>query len=263
MLLISSKHNPQYKTALALVQEAKARREAQQFMIEGLHALNMAQAQGAAVAWVLVRASAQTKPEVLTTLASLPAAAKVFALDDALLGSLSDLTTPPEIMACVHKPQPVVLDVDAKASVLLLECIQDPGNMGSILRSAVAAGITQVYLTVGCVDVFSPKVLRAGMGAHFLVTCHERVDALAMLAAFEGVSVVLDLQTEHDLFSSDLRGPMCFVFGNEGQGVSDALKAACDLRLKIPMIGAIDSLNVGVAAGICLFEQLRQKQSRA
>ena len=143
----------------------------------------------------------------------------------------------------------------------MLDAVQDAGNVGTVLRSAAAAGIRHVVLGAGCADAYSPKVLRAGMGAHFALTLHERVDLRDWLAGYPHRTLATAL-TEHNNFSLyelDLRPPSAWIFGNEGSGVSPDILAAADATVKIPMQGAVESLNIAQAATICLFEQMRQR----
>ena len=141
---------------------------------------------------------------------------------------------------------------------VLLDDVQDPGNVGTIMRTAVAAGVSNVYLSHGCADVWSPKVLRAAMGAHFQVRVSSDVDLLQLLERHAGKIVVTDLVARQSLYDVDLRGPVCMIFGNEGAGVSEPLKAVAGEKVLIPMPGKIESLNVAAAAAICLFERVRQ-----
>ena len=146
-------------------------------------------------------------------------------------------------------------------SCLLLEGIQDPGNLGSLLRSAVAAGLKQAFLSKGCVFAWSPKVLRAGQGAHFFLDLHESAPLTAIAERFPGTVVATDPRAGASLFDADLSGRIAWIFGAEGGGVSPALAACAGLRLRIPMAGPAESLNVAAAAAICLFEQVRQTKS--
>jgi TrmH family RNA methyltransferase len=141
----------------------------------------------------------------------------------------------------------------------MLESLQDPGNLGSMLRTAVAAGIRQVFLGPGCVFAWAPKVLRAGQGAHFGLSIHERA-ALPLLAArFPGLVVATDPHADASLYDLDLTGLVAWVFGGEGTGVSPELAARATVRARIPMPGPAESLNVAAAAAVCLFEQVRQR----
>ena len=142
----------------------------------------------------------------------------------------------------------------------MLEDIQDPGNLGSLLRSAAAAGCDAIFLSKGCADVWSPKVLRAGMGGHFVLNIYEATDLLAVAAAFQGKLLAGALGAETSLYDCDLRGKLAFAVGNEGSGLSDSLKALSSQVITIPMLGKVESLNVAAAAAVCLFEATRQRR---
>ncbi len=165
------------------------------------------------------------------------------------------MDTPTGIVALIRIPQPPEGKTDC---CVLLEDVQDPGNLGSILRSAAAAGIGRIHLSPGCVDAWSPKVLRAGMGAHFHLSIHENSDLVAAARDFSGQVVATTLDAEKTLFSLDLSGPTAFVIGNEGAGISAGLLEVSDSRVMIPMPGAAESLNAAAAAAICFFERVRQ-----
>ena len=141
---------------------------------------------------------------------------------------------------------------------IMLEDIQDPGNLGSVLRSAAAAGIEQVFLSKHTVHAWSPRVLRAGMGAHFMLRIHEQCDLLALARRFKGRVIATSHHAKTAVFDADLTGNIALLFGNEGAGLSDALASAAHEVIAIPMPGKIESLNAAAAAAVCLFERLRQ-----
>ena len=141
----------------------------------------------------------------------------------------------------------------------MLEDIQDPGNLGSILRSAAAAGCDTVFLSQGCADVWSSKVLRAAMGGHFFLSIYESVDLIAVAEAFQGTIFAGVLNTKNSVYECDLRGQLAIAVGNEGAGLSASLLATTDKHFSIPMTGQIESLNVAVATAVCLFEAVRQR----
>jgi RNA methyltransferase, TrmH family len=151
----------------------------------------------------------------------------------------------------------------ATESVLLLDGLQDPGNLGSILRSAAAAGIVRVYCGPGTVFAWSPKVLRAGMGAHFLLSIIEDADLAAVIRAARAPVLATSSHATQSLYEQDLRKPVVWLFGNEGQGVSPALLSLASETIAIPQAQGIESLNVAASAAICFFEQVRQRSMLA
>jgi TrmH family RNA methyltransferase len=143
---------------------------------------------------------------------------------------------------------------------LVLENVQDPGNVGSLIRTAVAAGVQQVVLSPGCADVWSPRCLRAAQGAPWLATVYTDHDAGGFVDTFTGHIAATVLNDGQNLYEQDLVSPIAWLFGNEGQGLSKELAARATCRITIPMPGAMESLNVNAAAAVCLFEQVRQRQ---
>ena len=141
---------------------------------------------------------------------------------------------------------------------IVLDRLQDPGNVGSILRTASAMGFAQVIALKGSVALWSPKVLRAGMGAHFALTLVEGA-AIADVAALGLPIVGTHLRDAQWLHETALPRPLAWVFGHEGQGMSDAVSAACTLRVRIAQPGGEESLNVAAAAAMCLYESARQR----
>ncbi|MDH4276009.1 MAG: RNA methyltransferase, partial [Gammaproteobacteria bacterium] len=147
------------------------------------------------------------------------------------------------------------------ACAVLLENIQDPGNLGGLLRTAAAAGAGAVYLSAGCTEAWSPKALRAGMGAHFLLQIHEQQD-LTKIATQYTTSVATQLHAANSIYDVVLGDSVAFIFGNEGAGLSADLARCATHHVHIPMPGKMESLNVAAAAAICLFERVRQLSMR-
>jgi len=143
--------------------------------------------------------------------------------------------------------------------VLLLEDIQDPGNVGTLLRSAAAVGAGHVLLSPTCAFAWSPKVLRAAMGAHFALNLVEGADLAAWTARFKGQSVALDGSGETSLYDLELRGKTALLVGNEGAGLSPRLRDAASVRAKIPISKRMESLNAAAAGTVALFETARQR----
>jgi TrmH family RNA methyltransferase len=166
--------------------------------------------------------------------------------------------TPSGLLAVVPLPGQVAepsLDIDT----VLLDGVQDPGNVGTLLRTAAAAGVRQVLLSPGCAAAWSPKVLRAGQGAHFVLDIVEEADLISFVRDYQGMVAVTCLDEATSLYAASWQGALAWAFGAEGQGVRRELLEAADLRIKIPMPGAVESLNVGAAAAVCLFEALRRR----
>jgi RNA methyltransferase, TrmH family len=186
---------------------------------------------------------------------------------EALVASLSDAHTPQGLVALAERPQPAAERIFAGTPlVLVADAVQDPGNLGALLRSAEAAGATGALLTAGCADPFSWKALRGSMGSAFrlpLATGLALEAALERLAA-RGLAVyatAADGEKRYD--EADLRGPVAVVVGSEGRGLALATQRQARARLRVPLAAPVESLNVAVAAALVMFEAARQRGFRA
>jgi TrmH family RNA methyltransferase len=229
------------------------RKDGARLWLEGDHLLRACLARGRPLQQVLVAESAWAQP-ALRGLAE--QAQRVLLLPDALFKELSTLESPASIGALIERPLGTALQADRPT--VLLDRLQDAGNVGSILRSAAALGVQQVVALKGTAALWSPKVLRAGMGAHFglrLVEGLHRDDLDALSLPWIGTSLGASLE----LHRTVLPAPCAWLFGNEGQGIADELLERCDRVLRIPQPGGEESLNVAAAAAVCLYESLRQR----
>ena len=255
MKKISSADNTQFKTLLKLVHSSRERRLAGYSLLDGVHLLEAYQSRFGAPEQLIVSRTGADNPEVQALLHA--AAAATLCLDDPLFRQLSSVATPTGVIAVIKTPRrdalPATLD-----TCVMLEDLQDPGNLGSILRTCAAAGVKQIFLSKQTVNAWSPRVLRAGMGAHFSVEIYERVDLIELARAFPGRVLATQMHAAQSVFSSNLTGKIALMFGNEGAGLSDALLACAHETLSIPMSTETESLNVAAAAAICLFERVRQ-----
>lgn len=253
---ISSSDNPFYKELRKLSGSARQRGKSAQTLLDGVHLLSAYHASGKVPLHLMITSAAQHDPEVAALLEKLPQV-PLTQLDDALFAGLSELKTVSGVLALVAVPQ-VEMRVQESHFCLLLENIQDPGNLGSMLRSAAAAGCDTVYMSQGCADAWSPRVLRAAMGGHFALKLHEHVELPAVVSAFQGTIFAAALSAGSSLYASRLQGNIAFAIGNEGAGLSQSI-LDCSTPVSIPMPGKIESLNAAAAAAICLFEAVRQR----
>ena len=255
----TSRDNPTFRQLRLLAESSRERRKQNKTMLDGIHLV---------AAWferfgppdlLVVSEAGERHPEIREFLAGHPQTPpQVFA--DALFKEVSPVATPTGLLALVTIP-PAVHPYGHEGSCVLLEAIQDAGNLGSILRTSAAAGITDVYLGAGCAQAWSPRVLRAAMGAHFQLRLHEHAALDTVIRSFEGISVSTSLDASESLFDLDLTGPIAWVFGNEGGGLTADTARRTKCAARIPMPGNTESLNVAAAASICLFEEVRQKTS--
>ena len=256
MKAISSRDNPLYKELLGLANDRRARRQSGCTLLDGPHLLQAGLEAGVTFRR-LVFSEAGATGALIDWCQRLPHALPCV-LPAALYNALSPVETPVGVLAVIDIPQPSNLAQDE--CIVLLENIQDPGNLGAMLRVAAAAGADAVHLSQGCSDAWSPKCLRGGQGAHFQLAIHENVDLPMLAQGFDGLVYAASLGGTASLFDLDLRGRVGFAFGNEGAGLSAPLCAAAQPFI-IPMPGKVESLNVATAAAVCLFERVRQRHS--
>jgi len=257
MKLIQSRDNPLYKELVKLSGSARQRGKANQTLLDGAHLLTSYLDAGMQPRHVLISAAALGDTEI-TALLDRMDSVPVTQLDEKLFAGLSDLKTPTGIIALIEVPVPDT-PVSQSRFALLLEDIQDPGNLGSMLRSAAAAGCDAVFLSPGCADAWSPKVLRAAMGGHFGLKVHEFQNLPDVAKGFSGSLLAASLQAKHSLYDCDLSGNLAFLIGNEGAGLSGELLELATQKITIPMHGKVESLNAAAATAICLFEAARKR----
>ncbi len=250
---VVSAANPLYRTLLRLSRDGRARREQGLTVIDGVHLVEAYLASGGTPQHVIVAEGAGSRQEIAVLTRRLPVPPVMVA--DGLFASLTELKSPSGILAVIAIP--AAQAAIAPSFCVLLEDIQDPGNLGSILRSSAAAGVSDVWLSTGCADAWSPKALRAAMGAHFSLRLHQPAD-LAQAALRSERVIALTPNADRPIFELDLTGTVALVFGNEGTGLSAALREVSTELATIPMPGHTESLNVAAAAAICLFEHVRQ-----
>jgi RNA methyltransferase, TrmH family len=262
--LISSRDNPFFKQLVKLAGSAQQRRATGLTLLDGPHLIHAYRLALGQPKNLIVSESSCQNEEIKHLLAEQLAKGAqketaVIVLSDALFRTVSPVKTPTGVIAVVDIPTQEVLPQREEDSFwVLLETIQDPGNLGSILRSAAAAGATNIYLSDGCADAWSPKTLRAAMGAHFVVRIHEQSDLAEVARTFSGKVIATSLKAKNSLYQTRLTGPVAFIFGNEGMGLSDALLQATSDQIVIPMSSATESLNAAAAAAVCFFERVRQ-----
>lgn len=254
MAIIASAQNPTIKHLSKLSENARYRRDSGECVLDGIHLLDACLKAGQQPSKVYLAASQTENPEISALLAQLTSPVTLVA--DAVLAKASELKTPTGILAIYQPPK---LNNAQYQRIVWLDDVQDPGNVGSILRSSAAAGVDAVYLSAACADAWSPRVLRAGMGAHFLMALYPQSDLLVLSRQNEGDLVVTSLEQSQSVYEAHYQLPVVWVFGNEGEGVRQEIQQQASCRIRIPMPGAMESLNVAAAAAVCLFEDVRRR----
>ena len=257
--IITSASNPKIKTLLALQQKASARRESGLFVVEGRRELGHCAAAGFGIDTVFVCPALCPDP--------LPCGgAKVFEVSEAVYRKIAMREGTEGIVAEVRarerRLEDLVLPPDPL--VVVLERVEKPGNLGAVLRSADAAGADAVLVCDPLTDLWNPNLIRASVGAVFTVPCVAcgSQEAVAFLKE-RGIRILTaQLQDSSLYYDYDMTGGTALVMGTESVGLTERWREAADAHIRIPMLGALDSLNVSVSAAILLFEAVRQKQTQ-
>ncbi len=260
MKRIVSADNPRFKALLKLVESSRERKKAGLSVLDGIHLVAAYRDHVGMPEEIAVSDSGAANPEIMRLVESMsPLAALQFS--DQLFHQLSTVATPTGLLATVNTPRQPELPREIDACVMV-EDIQDPGNLGSLLRTAAAAGIGQVFLSKTSVHAWSPRVLRAGMGAHFMLKIYEQCDLRGLIRDFRGRVIATSHHAKPAVFDEDLTGRVALLFGNEGAGLSRELSSAAHAVVSIPMPGDAESLNIAAAAAVCLFERVRQQRAQ-
>ena len=248
---ITSLKNPKVQQWKSL-KDRKGRRETGCFMAEGRKMVEEALSSGFRVEALLV-------DEARLAEFALPADVPAYALPENVLAAVCDTKTPQGIAAVVKIRQNAALG----SRVVALDGVQDPGNVGTIIRTADAAGLEGIILSEQCADVFSPKTLRATMGSVFRMPLVVTGDLPGYLTALrqEGYSVISSQLDGEPFYQRQPVGEkFCLIIGNEGNGISDEVKTTATHKVKLPMRGGAESLNAAIAAGIMMYDLMKDKE---
>lgn len=256
---INSSQNETFKSLKQLATSLKHRHRSNQTLLEGIHLCESYLGTNERPLMVVYTQQALENPEVQKiATATVKLRVPTVLLTEYNFRSISSVDNGIGIVFVISIPTlPTVSGIQDNA--LLLEDVQDPGNLGTILRTAAAAGITDVFTTSNSASAWSPKVLRAGMGAHFALRMHEDCNLGQLITETKTRVLATSLLATETIYEKDLSKPTAWLFGNEGQGVSKELLAGTVEQVIIPQNSNVESLNVAASAAICLFEQVRQR----
>jgi TrmH family RNA methyltransferase len=245
--IIRSRDNPRVKRWAKLSTDARFRRVEQRLFIEGPHLVAEALRAGLKPLALIVSETGLNRPELWALAKDL----QPVVLSDSIFRALADAETPPGIAAEIEL---LSVETDTAKPAVFLEGIQDPSNVGAILRTAAAFGAGEVVLDRACADAWSPKALRAGMGGHFGLALRQVTDLGPSLEAFAGTAICTVARGGEPLKALELKGRVGWIFGGEGRGVSESVAARAGIKATIPMARGTESINVAAAAAICLYE---------
>ncbi len=250
--------NQLIKTATSLKQK-KARDSSGLFIIEGERFIDEIPPDFDRVAYISSESYAKNNPE-----SRYPWDSKGYIIPDDKFKKITDTVTPSGLLAiCGQKTYTLESVLTSENTfILICECLQDPGNLGTLIRTAHACGCHGVILSQGCVDLYNPKVLRASAGSAFRIPVVENVDLLQFIPQLKSKNinvVATHLNTDNLPYEINLTESTALIVGNEGNGISEEIAQAADILIKIPMPGKAESLNASVATGVLLYEVVRQR----
>jgi len=251
--VLSSRDNPKVRHWRRLSEDARYRRSERRALIEGPHLLAAALQQGRRPVAVLATEKGAADGEIAALIAR--SGSRPVMVTEAVLRSIVDAESPQGVAAEIDLSAPA----GAEGAAVFLEGVQDPANVGAIIRTAAAFGVRRVVLDRACADPWSPKALRAGMGGHFALGIVEVRELAGEIEAFQGTVVCTVVTGGTPLRKADLKGELGWIFGAEGRGVSEAIARKADLKVTIPLATGAESLNVAAAAAICLYESFPEK----
>jgi RNA methyltransferase, TrmH family len=257
--LITSTQNPLVKQIRKLHQ-AKGRREQNLFLLEGTHLLETAIEVKCSLATVCSTEQWRERHPQLWEKAS-GQAMRVEIVSPEVINAIATTVHPDGVVATAPRIRENSAKISHLKLGLVLERLQDPGNLGTIIRTAAATGTDGLWLSDDSVDVDNPKVLRSSAGAWFRLPIIVSSDLTSMLSEYklQGVQIVATLPKANQTYwEIDFTQPTILLLGNEGAGLSEALTSLCDRQVKIPLSGAVESLNVAIASALLLYEAQRQ-----
>ncbi|HBI6897864.1 TPA: TrmH family RNA methyltransferase [Clostridium perfringens] len=254
MLEIESKNNNLFKEIKKL-KEKKHRIKSNKYLIEGLRFVEEAIKSKVSIDSIIFTESFKEKnPDLFLKINE---NIKLIQMNEALLKQLCSTENPQGIVGVINMQNK---ELKSGELVILVDKVQDPGNMGTIIRTAHAAGAAGIVMTKGTVDIYNDKTLRSTMGSIFYIPIVED-DSLDFVKSLkkEGYKLIVSsLQGKNNFFEENLQGKVMIAVGNEGNGVSDEVYDIADIKVKIPMPGEAESLNVAVATSIMIYEKIRQ-----
>ncbi len=256
--MISSTANPQIKNIIKLQTQAKARSKAGQFVAEGIRMFMEIPEERIDKIYVSESFFNSADTSVKNKIDNNDSEV----VENNVFRQISDTVTPQGILVVVRKNEVKLEDILGKKTYLILENIQDPGNLGTMLRTAEGAGVSGILMNKGTVDIYNPKVVRSTMGAIFRVPflyCEDILGSVEKLKSSGVRTYAAALNGKCNYSEPDYTVPSAFFIGNEGNGLTDELMAVADALIKIPMLGKVESLNAANAASILMYESFRQR----
>lgn len=259
LIFIESKENNLFKNTKKL-KERKNRTKTNKYIIEGFRLVQEAFKAKVDVDYLIVAEDAEDKVDEFLA-GYINEDIKIYRITNNLFKELISTENPQGILAVINM-NTIKLKSDGDF-YLVCDKLQDPGNLGTIIRTAHAAGVQGIILTKGTVDIYNEKTIRSTMGSIFYIPIHYDDENLSLVKELKEKGfnlVVTSLDTDKNFFEADLKDKVLLTVGNEGNGVSDEVLAMADTKVKIPMPGNAESLNVAIAASVIMYEKVRQNE---
>lgn len=260
MQKITSKDN-EFVKHIKKLKDKKYRDESNEYVIEGIKLVKEAIQEKASIKQIIICEDCENSGVIPKDLMYEIAKYECVYVAKKVFNSLTEVVNPQGIIAIINKNTGENQINYAEEIIVALDDIQDPGNLGTILRTADSVGLTQILVSKGTADAFNPKVVRSTMGAIFrvkIIECEDLKQTLKELKKHKFEVVVTSLQTEESFYDINYNKKV-IVIGNEANGVKQEIQDMADKKVKIPMLGKTESLNAAVATGIMLYEYVRQK----
>jgi TrmH family RNA methyltransferase len=255
IVVITSSQNSKIKLVRALLGRAKERREANAFVVEGVRLVEEAETRDWRFRFALYDSSLNERGKSIVERLS-SRKIEIEDVSENLMKSVSDTETPQGILAVVEISS---IPISSPLNFILIpDQIRDPGNLGTLLRSAAAAGVQAAFLPPETTDAFAPKVVRSGMGAHFRLPIYS-MQWEDIQAKTKDLQIYLADMDGQSCWEIDLRRPLALIVGGEAEGASDEARKLSTQKISIPMAGNVESLNAGVAGSVLMFEVVRQR----
>ena len=258
--MITSASNDRIKEVKKLMKSASLRREKELYIVEGIRMVREIPADAIRTLYV-----AESMADKFADVCK-EKNASVEIVRDSVFQSMSDTNTPQGILAEVYQKQTTEEDLfgrDTDPFLLIIERLQDPGNLGTIIRTAEGAGVTGIILSSDSVDIYNPKVVRSTMGSVFrmpIFVAENLADTVEWVKK-QGIPVYGAHLNGDTFYEKDFSGKCAFLVGNEGNGLSDEISAKADELIRIPMCGQVESLNAAVSTAVIVYEVLRQRST--
>ena len=263
MQVITSKDNELIKHIKKL-KDKKERDLSNEYIIEGIKLIQEAIQENAKIKQIIICDDCEKTESIPKELMYEIAKQECIYVTNKVFDSITEVMNPQGILAIIEKQSKEIQIDDKQDIILALDDIQDPGNLGTILRTADSIGLTQILVSKGTADCYNPKVVRSTMGAIFrvkIIECEDLVKTLKEIKKHKFEIVVSSLQTDNSIYDINYHKKV-IVIGNEANGVKKEIQDLADKKIKIPMLGKTESLNASVATGIILYEYVRQKLAK-